>query len=257
MKNESDRHHSLWDLAVLCFLRERPMHPYEMQRLLLERHWDEVLVLKRGSLYHAISRLLASQLITATGVSRAGRRPERTTYQIAEEGRRELVRWLQQMVAVPVREPSTFMAAMNFLIHLAPGDAIVQLEHRSQRREQEITATENLMKQVAVHVPRLHLLEAEYQLSMRRSELEWVRALLADLRSGQLNWDLQQIFQEIQVAANAQLPTQPGPKAKTTKTTTTTKTKPKARPKTRPKTRPKARPKARPKTKPETKPQRG
>ncbi len=222
MKNESDQHHGLWDLAVLCFLRERPMHPYEMQRLFLERHWDEVLVLKRGSLYHAISRLLASRLITATGVSRDGRRPERTTYQIAPEGRQELVRWLREMVALPVREPSTFMAAINFLIHLEPSDAIAQLNRRAQRLEQELATTENVMKQVVIHVPRLHLLEAEYQLWMRRSELQWVRALLADLRSGQLNWNLQQIFQEIQGAAAA--PTQPPPGARP-KTKSTTRSK--------------------------------
>jgi DNA-binding PadR family transcriptional regulator len=201
MKNEAEKHHGLWDLAVLCFLRERPMHPYEMQRLLLERHWDEVLVLKRGSLYHAISRLLASRLITATGVSRDGRRPERTTYQIAPEGKRELVRWLQEMVAVPVREPSTFMAAINFLIHLAPADAMAQLDCRAQRLEQELAATEIVMKQVAARVARLHLLEAEYQLSMRKAELQWVRSLLEELRSGQLTWDLEQIFQEIRAAA--------------------------------------------------------
>lgn len=219
MKNELDTHHGLWDLAVLCFLRERPMHPYEMQRLFLERHWDEVLVLKRGSLYHAISRLLTSRLITAAGVSRDGRRPERTTYQIAEEGRQKLVRWLQEMVAVPLREPSTFMAAINFLIHLEPGDAITQLEQRSQRLEQELATTESVMKQVGLHVPRMHLLEAEYQLWMRRSELEWVRNLLIDLRSGQLNWNLQQIFQEIQAATAASPQDQPEARPKTKPTT--------------------------------------
>jgi len=76
----------VWDLAVLCFLRERPMHPYEMQRLLLDRHWDEVLVLKRGSLYHAIRRLVSSKLIKIVGTSRDGKRPERTTYQITPAG---------------------------------------------------------------------------------------------------------------------------------------------------------------------------
>jgi len=77
------------------------MHPYEMQRLLLERHWDEVLVLKRGSLYHAIKRLLKSKLITVIGTSRDGLRPERTTYRITPSGEEELVRWLREMVSVP------------------------------------------------------------------------------------------------------------------------------------------------------------
>ncbi len=33
---------SLWELTVLSLLREEPMHPYQMQRLLVERHKDEV-----------------------------------------------------------------------------------------------------------------------------------------------------------------------------------------------------------------------
>jgi DNA-binding PadR family transcriptional regulator len=192
--------HGLWDLAVLCFLRECPMHPYEMQGLLLERHWDEVLVLKRGSLYHAIRRLLKAGLISAIGTSRDGRRPERTTYQIAPAGEVELVRWLREMVAVPVREPSTFMAAVNFLIHLTPCDAIAQLESRAQRLEHEISTTEAVLKQVATFVPRFHLLEGEYLLWMRKAELQWVRTLLDELRSGHLTWDLKKIFQAIEAA---------------------------------------------------------
>jgi len=179
------------------------MHPYEMQRLLLERHWDEVLVLKRGSLYHAIERLLDAHLIIATGTSRNGRRPERTTYRITAEGELELLRWLREMVAVPLREPSVFMASMNFLIHLAPGDAIEHLEARAQRLEQEISATETGIKPVAARIPRFHLLETEYLLWMRKAELQWVRGLLSDLRSGGLNWNLQKIFAEIEAARNA------------------------------------------------------
>ena len=47
----------IWEIAVLGTLRDAPMHPYQMQRLLRHRHKDEILALKRGSLYHAIGRL--------------------------------------------------------------------------------------------------------------------------------------------------------------------------------------------------------
>jgi DNA-binding PadR family transcriptional regulator len=200
---EADNHRGLWDLAVLCFLRERPMHPYEMQVLLRERHWDEVLILKKGSLYHAIKRLLGSQLITALGTSREGRRPERTTYQIAPAGEKELVRWLREMVAVPLREPSTFMASVNFLIHLTPSDATEQLGRRAQRLEQEVSTNETVMKKLGTFLPRFLLLEGEYLLLMRKAELQWVRSLLEELRSRQLTWDLQKIFQDIEAARQA------------------------------------------------------
>jgi DNA-binding PadR family transcriptional regulator len=200
---DADNSHGLWDLSVLCFLRERPMHPYEMNRLLLERHWDEVLVLKRGSLYHAIRRVLSAGLIVAIGTTRDGRRPERTTYRITPAGEEQLVRWLRDMVALPVRESSTFMASINFLIHLTPSDAAAQLERRAQRLEQEVGGVEAGMKILVQRLPRFLLLEAEYMLSMRQSELQWVRKVLEELRSGHLSWDLKKLFEELEAARTA------------------------------------------------------
>ncbi len=194
----TDQYHSLWDLAVLCFLRERPMHPYEIQRLLLERHKDDVLVVKRGSLYHAIDRLLRAELIVAAGTGRDGRRPQRTTYRITIAGEQELVRWLQQMIAVPVRESSEFMASVSFLIHLTPRDAIAQLESRAQRLEHEIGAKQEVLKSVATKVDRIHLIESEYLLAMQRAELKWIQSVVGELRSGTLRWDLKKIFKAIQ-----------------------------------------------------------
>ena len=63
MSNDEVNPYGLWELAVLSLLRETALHPYEIQRLLKERKKDDVLVLKRGSLYHAIKRLLDAGLI--------------------------------------------------------------------------------------------------------------------------------------------------------------------------------------------------
>ena len=103
----------IWEIAVLALLREAPMHPYQMQALLRLRHKDEILALKRGSLYHAIGRLVRDELITARSTSRNGRRPERTTYAITAAGRKEFSRVLRSIIAVPRRESSEFMAAMS------------------------------------------------------------------------------------------------------------------------------------------------
>lgn len=191
---DPQKRRSLWELVVLAFLRERPMHPYEMQRLLRERHKDDLLVLKRGSLYHAIRRLEAEGLIEAAGVDRDGRRPERTTYVIAVEGLAELTRWLREMLSVPQREPSEFMASVSFLIHLSPEDAIARLEQRCRWLEQEIASLSAGLAAIAERVARIHLIESEYLRAMRQAELTWVRGLLEELRSGRLTWDLKQFF---------------------------------------------------------------
>ncbi len=192
-----ESYRNLWEVAVLALLREAPMHPYQMQRLLHDRHKDELLVLKRGSLYHAINRLVKEGLIKAVSSERDGRRPERTTYRITPEGRRELTRVLRQMVGVPRHESSEFMAAMSFLLFLDQEDATARLQERAQGLEQNVQAIETGMKAASAHVERINLIESEYLLAMRKAELKWVRELIVELRSGALTWDLNKIIREV------------------------------------------------------------
>ena len=176
---KSKRSPSLWDLAVLAMLHEGPMHPYEMQRLLRDRHKDELLVFKLGSLYHAINRLLRAHLIDAVDIGRDGRRPERTTYQITSTGEQALIEWLRQMiVAVPHRDTSEFMAALSFLVYLNPEDAISSLEQRAQSLDNEIQGLSAAIDALVERVGRINLIETEYLIAMRKAELEWTRGLI-------------------------------------------------------------------------------
>src|SRR5258708_36966023 len=92
---------NLWCLTVLCLLRVKPMHPYEMQRLIRHWHKDAFLDLKRGSLYHAIGRLHRHGWIDAVETTREGRRPERTVYRLTEAGEARRRHWLQKVLANP------------------------------------------------------------------------------------------------------------------------------------------------------------
>jgi DNA-binding PadR family transcriptional regulator len=192
----------IWEIAVLATLREAPMHPYQMQRLLRDRHKDEILALKPGSLYHAIGRLERGGKIEAVSTTRDGRRPERTTYRLTDAGRDSLMRMLRKMVSTPRREPSEFMAAMAYLIHLTPAEAIPQLEERQRLLEAEIAQIEATMKAVAPVVSRINLIESEYLLAMLRAERDWTAALIGDLCEGRLNWDLERIY--VQIKANTE-----------------------------------------------------
>lgn len=179
---------NLWALTVLCLLRERPMHPYEMQRLIRQRHKEDFLDLKRGSLYHAIERLTKAEFIEEVGVSREGRRPERTTYRLTEAGETEVLDWLRDLLARPLRETSSFIAAMSFVGHLTPDEAADQLTIRAGQLQCGIVAISAVLENLTPHIGRVPLLEAEYALAMRKAELAWVRRLVDELRNGQLAW---------------------------------------------------------------------
>ena len=191
---------SIWDIAVLAFLHEGPMHPYQMQRLLRLRHKDEILVLKRGSLYHAIARLLRAGLIAVRTTNREGKRPARTIYRITPAGETEFLNTIRSMVTIPRRESSEFLAAMSFLVHLHPEEAAQPLTERVQRLQTEVGELTARLASASVHVARINLIESEYLLSMLKAELGWVNGLEKEILSGKLDWDLKAILREAAVS---------------------------------------------------------
>jgi DNA-binding PadR family transcriptional regulator len=187
-----------WEISVLALLREAPMHPYQMQRLLRLRHKDDILVLKRGSLYHAIGRLMRAGLIDVETTSREGKRPERTTYRIRAAGLDAFLNTLREIVATPHRESSEFMAAISFLVHLDPKEAVRRLKLRTEKLEAEIAQRAAGLAAASLHVLRINLIESEYLLAMLKAELVWVRRLEEEIRKGKLTWSLRAILRQSQ-----------------------------------------------------------
>jgi DNA-binding PadR family transcriptional regulator len=180
---------NLWSLTVLALLRLRPMHPYEIHSVIKITHKDDFLNLKPGSLYNSISRLVEARLIEAVETSRAGGRPERTTYRITNDGVRELHRWLCELLATPDPDPTQFYAALSFLGVLEPADAIEQLQHRANQLKTEIDDLEAVLQRMVPQIGRLVLIEVEYALACRTAERDWVKHIVSDLRNQKLDWN--------------------------------------------------------------------
>src|SRR5437660_10354520 len=106
------------------------MHPYEVAQTLRSRAKHESVRLNYGSLYGVVASLEGRKLIRAISSEREGKRPERTTYEITDAGSRQLVDWLSDLVASPVKEYLQFEAALSFLPVLTPDDALAVLRTR-------------------------------------------------------------------------------------------------------------------------------
>jgi DNA-binding PadR family transcriptional regulator len=192
--NRSPRvHRNLWSLTVLGLLRERPMHPYEMQRLIGERGKDELLDLKRGSLYHAVERLERAGLIESVETSREGRRPERTVYRITEAGVDQLLEWMRELLSRPTHDINEFVAAIAHLPHLSPEEAADRLQLRAALLKAEIAAIDTVIETMAPRLGRVVLLESDLARALKAAEMEWITRLAADLRSGVHTWSVDEI----------------------------------------------------------------
>ncbi len=176
-------------LEILTLLHEAPMHPYHMQRLIKERGKDQVInVAHRASLYQTVDQLLRAGLITTWETSRKEGFPERTIYRLTEKGHETAVAWLREMLAQPAQEFPEFPAAVSLLPLLPPEDAARQLELRAARLVERTACVDLELQSGSAGLARLFLLESEYQRVVLEAELNWVRAVIADLRSGQLTW---------------------------------------------------------------------
>jgi DNA-binding PadR family transcriptional regulator len=183
------------------------MHPYEMRRLMRERHKEDRLLLKSGSIYHAIKWLEQSHLVEAIETSRLGKRPERTVYRITAAGEKELLNWLRDLLAIPVREPSSFAVALDHAVHLSPGELADQLEKRVSLLEHPLKEMDLVIKALTPKVGRVNLLEVEFEQALRHAELRWVRQLARELRAGSLTWNIEKILNYLRKAAKHTQPT--------------------------------------------------
>jgi DNA-binding PadR family transcriptional regulator len=187
---------SPWALAILSLLFERDMHPYEMRRLVRHRGKDEYVDLRPGSLYRTIERLERAGLVEPVETTREGRFPERTVYRITERGREELMAWMRDILSRPINDYPQVLQALSVLAILDVDDARTQLEGRMLRLERDIAGMEATMRRLEPVLPRLFQVENEYALALRRAELDWVRTLVEDLRTGRLTWSHEQLRAE-------------------------------------------------------------
>lgn len=174
--------------SVIALLCERPMHPYEMYRLMMDRHEDRVLKVRPGSLYHTVDRLTAAALVEPIGTDREGGRPERTTYRVTVAGRAAMQDWLRGELAHPVNEYPRFPVALGEAHNLPVAEAIEMLRSRIACIEADLAHGEPLLAAAAGRTSEAHLLDAYYLIDMARAEVSWLRRLVERLENKELTW---------------------------------------------------------------------
>ncbi|MFJ9416986.1 PadR family transcriptional regulator [Streptomyces sp. NPDC101227] len=176
-------------LTVLALLHYRPLHPYGIQRLL--RQWGKEQVVnvgQRAGLYRTIERLETGGLIAVRQTERDQQYPERTVYEVTEEGRAATREWLEQMLAAPRAEFPAFPAALSNMLLLTPDEAAPILERRAAQLHARRADLERQSAEAATGLPRITLIENEYLIAVLDAEERWLQGVIGDLRDGSLTW---------------------------------------------------------------------
>ena len=186
-------------LTVLFMLAGGPIHPYEMQRRIKLWGKDQVVnVAQRATLYKTIDRLHAAGLIAVRQTERDQRFPERTVYELTEEGARVGRLWLTEMLTAPRNEFPRFPAALSFIFMLTPAEALLVLEQRAGLLRAHLVGLERTLSgEMQPMPPRVTLVETEYLRAMTATELDWVNGIAAELRSGTLSWSQEELVESV------------------------------------------------------------
>lgn len=175
-------------VTVLALLREGEMHPYEMLRVLLQRHRDRIIPVTKGTLYHTVGRLEEQGLIAEVGVDREGNRPERTSYALLPPGYDAVTEWVR--AELPRLDFSgIFRLALVEAHNLPRAEALALLRLRREalvaEHEGYLSGLENARGN---GVAEQYLIEVDRQSELLRSELSWLDGLLERLSSPDFPW---------------------------------------------------------------------
>jgi DNA-binding PadR family transcriptional regulator len=164
------------------------MHPYEMGTTMRTRGQDQSIKLNYGSLYTVVESLARAGLIDAQETAREGKRPERTVYAITEVGRQEFVDWLSELLRTPTKEWPQYEAGLTLMGGLPPADVAALLEERCHKLAFELARLRsNIEVATREGVPRVFLVEVEYERALLETDLEFSRKLARDIASGSLD----------------------------------------------------------------------
>lgn len=176
-------------VGALALLNERPMHPYEMYQLLMERHEDRLIKVRPGSLYHAVERLEAAEFVMATGTEREGNRPERTTYAITPAGNTALVARITELLTTPMDEFPRFPVALSEAHNLPSKAVIACLKTYVKELDNQIDQTRALLDGArACEIPEAFWLAGDYINTLKIAERDWTTSMIERLITKDLIW---------------------------------------------------------------------
>lgn len=174
---------------ALALLAERPMHPYEMYQLMLERHEDRFVKVRPGSLYHAIERLHHDKLVEVTGTEREGNRPERTTYAITAEGRGVLTSRVRELIQHPVREYPHFPLALSEAHNVPAEQVVADLRLYLAGLDDDIVTIDAFLRAARdAGKQETYLVPGDYLLTMSVAQRDWISTLITRIDSKDFPW---------------------------------------------------------------------
>lgn len=166
-------------------------HGYQVRQDLLMWAADRWANVKQGSIYHALKKLSAEQLLEAVQTEESDVGPERVVYRITQQGEGEFFFLLSKALGEIDAGVTMFNAGLPFITALDRSTLVYLLKARIRQTEGQMSTTQFLMDNTIAEKPGdlgkpAHIREMfRYWNASTIGVLEWLRDLLARVEAGE------------------------------------------------------------------------
>jgi DNA-binding PadR family transcriptional regulator len=168
----------LYVLGLL--LRFGPQHGYNIKKLIGEQLADFTQI-NLPTIYYHLERMANAGLISAS-VMKPGARPEKTVYEITEQGRREFISLLKGTLIFEYRPTFFSDATFYFYDHLERYEIAENLQTHIGKMENTILRLEEHKRQTLQYLPEEYCNMAsiifDHHLLHFEAELKWAKQSL-------------------------------------------------------------------------------
>jgi len=174
-------------LVILGILRGEPLHGYEIKQIIEHRMGDWASI-AFGSIYFALAKLTEEAMIEKLAVTREGKRPSRSVFQITKAGEAEFLRLLRGCWENIERQRFSIDVGIAFMDALPAQEIPKHLRYRLAKLEevQEHLVRHEDEQLKNPHVPAMARFIFSHSLLHNRAELEWTRDLLSRMENGMM-----------------------------------------------------------------------
>ncbi len=168
---------------ILGIIKERPVNPYELTKLLEIIKIKEWFPVAASSVYATIKTLHMNGYITGEAM-REGNMPEKTIYSITEEGRRVFEQSIKALLSAGGLDSVAFNIGTIMMCHLEKKDVLELLESRIMKIHKERDAVkaqhENFVS--TGEIPDYALISLKHNTYLYDAELKTTLELIDELQ---------------------------------------------------------------------------
>lgn len=171
--------------VLIGLLKEKPMNPYEIIKVLSQLNISKWSPISSSGVYTTIHSLDKNGVIVGEKFKNSAM-PEKTVYTVTAKGEKQFLETMINVLKNEVRDITKFNLCTLFICHLQKADVISILKERLENVERHIQGTKNAQDKYRLNnVPEFALLAIMHSIDIYEAERISITKMIAEIEKAE------------------------------------------------------------------------